>query len=357
MAEIIGRRGCNLGHSKMSIKQVLTSFLAFFLINYVFASFSAFADDSVKKPKAQIDGAAFDFGTVTEGTVVTHTFSVKNVGTADLTIQKVVAGCGCTATSASTVPIPSGQSGTVDVSFDSSGFSGDKVKEVRVFTNDPDAPTSVVSIKGYIDTVATVDPPRVALGDVQRGSLQSVGRDVTVEIKAGSESKILEAKSFSKNLMVTDLGGGDKKRKVHIGLSDSAPNGELRERVIVSISDKAGQTQAMNIPVVGSIRGAVLIKPSTLSFGVIEGKAPMQKSFKLENAASEAIRIKNVMSDSDAVSTSVETITAGKEYIIHVTLDPTKVRDDLKATIQIATTSRDQEMVSVNVYGVLPPKA
>ena len=50
------------------------------------------SDDSTAAPKMAIDSTAHDFGKVKAGTALTHSFKIKNTGTADLQIQSVTPG-------------------------------------------------------------------------------------------------------------------------------------------------------------------------------------------------------------------------------------------------------------------------
>ena len=49
-------------------------------------------DGPAAAPKMVIDSTAHDFGKVKAGVALTHTFKVKNVGTADLNIESVTPG-------------------------------------------------------------------------------------------------------------------------------------------------------------------------------------------------------------------------------------------------------------------------
>ena len=50
------------------------------------------SDGSAAGPKMVIDSTAHDFGRVKAGSALTHSFKVKNVGTAELKIESVTPG-------------------------------------------------------------------------------------------------------------------------------------------------------------------------------------------------------------------------------------------------------------------------
>ncbi|MDR0995700.1 MAG: DUF1573 domain-containing protein [Tannerella sp.] len=77
-----------------------------------------------------------DFGRVPEsGGKVSHTFTVKNTGTAPLVITRVIASCGCTTPTWTKEPIAPGKTGKVIVTYDPEGRPGTFTKSVSIFSN------------------------------------------------------------------------------------------------------------------------------------------------------------------------------------------------------------------------------
>jgi len=71
------------------------------------------------EPEIQFEEEAWDFGTVPEGEKVSHLFSFRNVGGADLFITKVRSSCDCVAATVSLERVAPGEKGGVVVTFDS----------------------------------------------------------------------------------------------------------------------------------------------------------------------------------------------------------------------------------------------
>ena len=76
-----------------------------------------------------------DFGKVAEGEKVGYIFTFKNTGTADLVITSATTSCGCTVPKYSTKPISPGESGNLEVIFDTSGRNGVQTKSITVKSN------------------------------------------------------------------------------------------------------------------------------------------------------------------------------------------------------------------------------
>lgn len=80
--------------------------------------------------------AEHDYGTVVEGTVIEHTFTFTNTGNAPLLLADVSSGCGCTVPQNWTRElIPPGEGGSISVTFDTRGWSGNVDKRVTAVTN------------------------------------------------------------------------------------------------------------------------------------------------------------------------------------------------------------------------------
>lgn len=88
-----------------------------------------------KLPKIEFEKDIHDFGKIIQGEKVTYAFKFKNTGSTLLLISNVSTSCGCTVTDFPKEPIKPGESGKIDVSFDSEGKRGPQNKTATVFAN------------------------------------------------------------------------------------------------------------------------------------------------------------------------------------------------------------------------------
>jgi hypothetical protein len=91
-----------------------------------------------------------DFGKVTEGEKLSCIFTFDNKGPGDLIINSASTSCGCTVPKYDTKPIHSGDSGKLEVVFDTSGRNGIQTKVITVKSN---ATTPVVLLKIIAEVV------------------------------------------------------------------------------------------------------------------------------------------------------------------------------------------------------------
>jgi hypothetical protein len=331
-------------------------FLPFVLAPFVLACLltpvAAFGEGA---PQAAVKEKIFNFGTVSQGAIVTHDFVIKNTGTADLVIQRIIPACGCTAAQASPDPIKPGAEGKVQVKFDTAGFSGEKFKTVRVNTNDVSNLSLVLSLKGTVQPDVMVDPQSVFFENVVRGVQgNSSTKTVTISVREGASTTITGIKSFSPSIQVREKESSPRRRVLEVSIDPSVPLGEVRDRIIVGLSGPNEST--INVPVFASVQGQLALQPSQLSFGVIEGKEVLVRSVKFENRGPQPVQVKEVRSNNPAVTASFKEVQPGKNYVIRVSVDPAKVSRDLRAALEVVTDNAQEPTLALNLFGILPPK-
>ena len=92
----------------------------------------------------------YNFGHISQGEKVTHTFRFKNIGKSDLVIFKVEGSCGCTVMKGwPKHPVKPGGKGKIDVIFDSVGRKGVQNKTISVVANTIPS-TTVLRLEGDI---------------------------------------------------------------------------------------------------------------------------------------------------------------------------------------------------------------
>lgn len=95
----------------------------------------------------------FDFGTVPQGTPVTHVFSFKNTGKEPLILTSVTASCGCTTPEWPKEPVAPGAAATIKATYNAAN-PGTFTKTVTVMSNAA-TPQTILTIKGEVKPAAT----------------------------------------------------------------------------------------------------------------------------------------------------------------------------------------------------------
>jgi len=94
-------------------------------------------DVAINKGAASIsfDKMEFDFGTVTEGTIVSTVYKVTNSGKTDLIITNAEASCGCTVPVWPKEAIKPGETADIAVKFNTKGKPNRQSKNITLSTN------------------------------------------------------------------------------------------------------------------------------------------------------------------------------------------------------------------------------
>lgn len=79
----------------------------------------------------------FDFGSIVQGEVVSHTFHFRNAGNGVLIVKDLIPDCGCTQPKIDKKILKPGEESSVEVIFDSKGWHGSQYKSVALRTNSP----------------------------------------------------------------------------------------------------------------------------------------------------------------------------------------------------------------------------
>lgn len=329
-----------------SLKKNLTFLLVFSLISFIQ---NALAET---RGVLEVPETTFNFGEVHEGTIVKHDFILKNTGTAELAVQRVVAACGCTATSTSANTIAAGGTVTVSAQFDTNGFSGKRDKLIRVYTSDLDKPMETLTLSGEIISDTTVEPSNIMFEALEPNSTEIARtKDFTVDLRSGANLTFDSSETFSKYLTISEKPINSTRRSFKILVSADTPPGDLRSRVVVHLKDSSGKDRALIVPVFASVKKSIRFVPATISFGLIPPDKSVERTVKLENVAPQPLSIKSVTSSNPAVTAELVEVNPGKDFNLKIKVDPAKLEKELNASVDLTTNSVEQPTLSLTLLG------
>jgi hypothetical protein len=127
-------------------------------------------------PQATVGETAFDFGKIYEDRALTHTFVIKNTGTAPLQIEDVDPDCACTVPSYDKT-IPPGGQGEITLTLKPFSVIHQFKKETKVRLNDPDRPLLHLTLTGVAQPFIEIQPSHIVR---LRGS---TGEDVRGQVR------------------------------------------------------------------------------------------------------------------------------------------------------------------------------
>ena len=107
-------------------------------------------EDTVNVARMVFEEESFDFGEVNEGETVTHVYEFKNTGKVPLVISNARSTCGCTVPKWPNDPIPPGESGQIEVKFNTQNKKNKQTKPITITANTYPSATKVY-LTGFVN--------------------------------------------------------------------------------------------------------------------------------------------------------------------------------------------------------------
>jgi hypothetical protein len=290
---------------------------------------AAVADDA-PQPSIFIPQVNWDLGTVVEQDHYEHTFSVENHGTADLAIDKVQPGCGCTAAEFDKV-IPAGKTGVIKLVIDGSKVHGSFKKYATIHSNDPEHPTVSISLAGSETQYITASPSDKVFLEGHYG--EPVEKTVVVTSnEEGTDFEVIGASSSIDDDITYRFEPGPDKNQytVKIFKNPKLPNVSAYGALTLETNVERAPEKVIQVQVV--TKGTISVEPSMVNYGVVpfgtDGKeAPVIERNVTVLRSEGEFDIRDVSFNSERYEATVEAVTPGKRYTVGVHYHPPVKRE------------------------------
>jgi len=179
---------------------------------------------------------------------VCHVFTFRNAGGTDLTIDNVRASCDCSGEVDSPRMLSPGDTGGVEVTFDTDGHRGSTTRTVTVYSNDPAQPVTTLTLRGTIVADIIADPPELYVGHLRRGQVARTEVHLLVAGAVAVRGAEVTGRVVDARLHAASGGSGTRLR---IAIKPDAPAGRFRESVLVRTS--SARRPVLTVPVIGIV--------------------------------------------------------------------------------------------------------
>jgi hypothetical protein len=302
-------------------------------------------------PKAVSSDALYDFGSALEGTMVKHTFTIKNTGQGYLDIQGVKTSCGCTTGDPSKMHVAPGDTSDIAVAFDTHFQKGHQVRTITVATNDPDNPRLALTVQGIVKKQVEAVPGEISLGnDIKRGTEET--REILVNDlnPARGAFSVGPISNSNSSIKVEQMKRPDGKpgALLKVTLLKTMPTGPFDDSIKITTN-----RVPLQVDVFGTVTGDLNVDPAQVSFGFAPRGQDVVRIFKLSNQGKRPIKVLDVASSSPAVGAIAVPVTPGKEYKVTVTLRHGTPDGQLHGNLTIKTDDPDQATLNVPFYAIV----
>ncbi|GEM_PF-362019 len=310
---------------------------------------SSHSQSSIPVPKIEVVSPRYNFGSVLEGTLIRHAFTLRNAGQADLVIKAVHAACGCTAGKPARQILKPGESTDLDVTFDTHFEKGYRSRTVTVYTNDPVNPAVDLILEGQIRVELEARPSELNFGTVRRG--QELTRDVEVVFTGEGPFEIRGVSNSNSNIeaqVISSAKASKANSRLRITLRKTMPVGPFYDTVQVVTS-----RETLVVPVFGRVIGDLIADPPQVSFGVVGRGHPTERILRLTNAGQKPIKIIAISSSNPSVTAKAEETKPGKEYKIVVELLKDAPEGQVRGALRVVTDSPTETSLTIPFYAIV----
>ena len=301
-------------------------------------------------PKAVVSNPLYDFGAALEGTMVSHTFTIKNVGQGYLDIHGVKTSCGCTTGNPSKMHVAPGDVSEIAVSFDTHFQKGHQVRTITAFTNDPANPQVAMTMQGMVNRQVEAEPGEISFGNVKKGT--ELTRDLVVnDLNPGrAPFQVGPVSNSNSSIKVVQQKRPDGKpgAMLKVSLLKTMPTGPFDDTIKITTN-----RVPLQVDVFGAVTGDLNVDPAQVSFGIVPRGQDIVRIFKLSNQGPHPVKVLEVASSSPAIAATAEPVTPGKEYKVTVTLKHGTPDGQLRGNLTIKTDDPDQATLSVPFYAIV----
>lgn len=262
----------------------------------------------------EIGRDSVDFGRVTQGAVLNHTYDMMSAGNADLIITQIKPTCGCTVAKLNVEndegemveytfgdPIPPGRKLELPAKMHTKNKRGNQSVRINIFSNDPRAQMQL-GMKASIDPFFNVNPGFLTFGKISVG--EEITKTATISTAKGKPtmlSLVEHTTPAGASIQLTpkspDPEGRSRMWELTVTLGPDLPEGNLARKLqLVSDIEIEGQelhegeepaTYETGITVSAEIVGPFTFSPSYLSFGLVRPGELRTRSVRIDGHDSE----------------------------------------------------------------------
>ncbi len=297
-------------------------------------------------PLIEVKELEYNFGKIMEGNEIEHEFTVRNAGTAELTIEDVRVDCGCTAVSFDPKIPPKGE-GKLKMKVKLKNYAGKVEKKATIRSNDPQTPELVVGVQGTVVPFIEVKPsPDIVfrgMADQLSESVVDLGATAAPFHITDTDTDIGENIGYKLDTIVD---GKLYRLKVSNKLRRGNYGGFIR------LATDLTQKSDIVIRVSGFVEGEISIKPETVLIGKLSASQPERLGkIVVNNNRNKPFEI-SLSYDESLMSVSSEPSGEKTNYILEVKpkLENVPVGARKQSILKIETDSNPGEKVEVLVY-------
>lgn len=259
--------------------------------------------------------------------MLSHTFTVKNTGSAPLIIEKVKPGWGCTVANFDKAISP-GQEGKVTIKVNLKNKKGKLKQGATIFSNDPQNPQTKIFISGLVKEYISVEPSTRVRFKGYAGD--TISKKVTITSLEEQPLKINEITSTIDDKITYTLEKIQEGKRYSLEIKTLSGMKESFQGKVV-LSTNSQKKPEVELIIVGKLENEVKVSPQYLYFGVIDTNKEvidpksLKRTLTVTRVKGVDFTVGKIEPSSDWITTKTENGKKGKKHSIIITLDKDKL--------------------------------
>lgn len=302
-------------------------------------------------PAIKFDSMVYDFGEVGPSAKNIGEFKFTNAGKGMLEITKVARCCGVVTRLDKTNYAP-GESGTIEVEWNSGPLQSTMTKNIIVHSNDPNSPATTLTIKAKIVLKVAWEPKRLKLFlDEDNAGCP----DITIRSTDNRPFSIKDFKSTGESIAAEYDPNAEKTEfvlKPKVDMEKLQEN--TRGRIIISLTHPQGNTAT----ILYSILPKYTVNPPLLIIFNAEPEKPIVRTISVLNNYRKDFEIESLTSENNVVGLKIQEqkkITYGCQLEVEIT-PPAAAEGKTKFTDSLSVNIKGGEKLPIRCNGYYDKK-
>jgi hypothetical protein len=260
-------------------------------------------------PKIQFETTVHDFGRAKSGEQVKYTYILTNGGDQTLEISGVQA-CGCI-TANWTRSVDPGKTGSIPISFNSSGYGGPVTKSVTVTCNDKSNPRPILQFKGTVWKPLDVVPPLAVLNLTADSPMASATVHITNNLP---ELITLSAPASDNHALAAELKTNQPGREFEVVVSpvSALPPGSTRAQITLKTSST--NAPVITFPTFANMQPAITLSPPQIVLPGAPLTQPLTAKLDIVHNSTNTMVLFEPTVNAPGVEVQLKEVTPGKRF-------------------------------------------
>lgn len=253
-----------------SRKRASNSFRLLLLIVVVFL-FGISSNVFASGPKISFENEAIDVGVINalKQKEIEIDFKFVNNGDEKLEISQVKTSCGCMPAKLSTKVLDPGEGGTVSIEYEIGTVRGSANHKVYVYSNDPERPVVILTVKSVISWPVNFAPKKVIFEDILYGDSKEKSIRILAEAENINIDSVLSKSGYVSAIPLEEKDRFFNEHEIIIAPNVNLKPGEYRDEVKIHLTQFGSEKQVFSVPVEFSIKHPVVAYPIDVFFGLV----------------------------------------------------------------------------------------